>query len=85
MALHFAARNGSDRIVEYLIDKASEQGQECLETVLECKNNKTRTPIMEACFRGYHTTGDKDSAFENRLAIVKCLVEAGALPNVCNE
>ena len=40
---------------------------------------------MEACFRGYHTTGDKDSAFENRLAIVKCLVEAGALPNVCNE
>ena len=85
MALHFAARNGSAEIVEYLIDKASEQGQECLETVLECKNMKSRTPIMESCFRGYHTTGEKDSAGENRLRIVQCLVEAGALPNVCNE
>ena len=67
--------------MEFLIAKAHEQGQECLETVIECRNNKDRTPIIEACLRGYQTVGREDEAKENRLAIVSCLIEAGADPN----
>jgi len=65
------------------VAKASEQGQECLETVIECRNAKDRTPIIEACLRGYQDAGDKAEAFVARKEIVQELIEAGADPNSC--
>ena len=36
------------------------------------------TPLMSACFRGYHTKGKAKDCQDERLAIIQCLLDNGA-------
>ena len=46
--------------------------------LLNKKNKIGFTPLFCACWRGYHTKGDKDYAKEDRLAIAEVLLDNGA-------
>ena len=43
------------------------------------KQNKYKfTPLMSACFRGYHTKGKAKDCQDERLEIIQCLLDNGA-------
>ena len=73
-ALHLAANNGHDEIVEFLVEKIIEDCSDMTHELLNKQNAIGFTPLMSACFRGYHTKGDRDFAQEPRLNIVRSLM-----------
>ena len=61
-ALHLAANNGHDRIVEYIVGRIEQDFQENLKAWVNIENKYHFTPLMCVCFRGYLTKGmAKDS------------------------
>ena len=60
-ALHFGCKNGNRQICDYIVQEADEFGKEFLMKILERKNNRGFTPLMELCFKGY-MQGEKDVA-----------------------
>ena len=80
-ALHLASNNGHAEIVKFLVDKIVNDLPNEKEQWINKKNKFGFTPLMSVCFRGYLTKGSASHAEENRLAIVKCLIENGANPN----
>ena len=77
-ALHLAANNGHADIVEYLVRKIVEDEPDIVQSLLNGRDGIGFTPLCCACFRGYPTKGEADLCMEQRLAIVRCLLENGA-------
>lgn len=77
-ALHLAANNGNADVVEYLVDKINQDFPEERKRWVNMQNAYYFTPLMSVCFRGYLTKGQAKDCGDDRLAIVKKLVENGA-------
>ena len=69
-ALHLAANNGHVDIVKFLVERITEDFASAKKELINKQNKFGFTPLMSACFRGYHTKGKKDEAEEDRLQIV---------------
>ena len=79
-ALHFGCKNGIKEICEYIVQEAGTHGREFLQNILDLRNGRGHTPLMEVCFKGY-LQGDKEFAFETRPLITRMLLKNGADPN----
>ena len=77
-ALHLAAKNGHSMIVEYLVFAIRADFPDKLKSWINSRNIYDFTPLINVCFRGYLTKGMAKDKLEDRLSIVKCLVNAGA-------
>ena len=54
----------------YLVERIVEDCADMTHELLNRRNGIGFTPLMSACFRGYHTKGDRDFAQEGRYKIV---------------
>ena len=77
-ALHLAALNGHSDIVEYLIKMIQQDFPDKQKLWINSRNLYDFTPLINVCFRGYLIKSDAKDKQEDRLAIVKMLVESGA-------
>ena len=59
-ALHLASQNGHAEIVAYLVEKIVTDCNDMANELINAKNTLYFTPLFCACFRGYHTKGDRD-------------------------
>ena len=92
-ALHFGARNGNWKICKEIIEEAKRvncqidesRRIDLVHTLINCRNAKGFTPLIECSFRGYQTLTDKDGAVENRHKIIRFLTDAGANPDYCKQ
>ena len=80
-ALHFGARNGCAKICAHIIKQA--ERVQLIALLVNCRNNKGFTPLIEVSFRGFKMKSEKDSAIESRYLIVKELLRAGANAAYC--
>ena len=79
-ALHLAALNGHAEIVKFIVDCIKEDFSDERANMVNKVNKFQFTPLMCACSRGY-LSKNQANVQENRLKIVKCLVDAGASVN----
>jgi hypothetical protein len=79
--------NGHVEIVKIILAQMKKFGMLKIRELLDKKNNYGFTPLMITCFRGYHTSSDKNKMFvkDNRLAIVKMMIKQDADVNYKNE
>ncbi len=79
-ALHFGCKNGNLDICTFILNESNNNGKDFLNRVIEFRNKRGHTPLMEVCFKGY-MQGEKEIALESRYRIVKELLNKGADPN----
>ena len=86
-ALHFGARNGNFKICNFIIEQAASLTTEAqdLHNLVNCRNKRGFTPLLELSFRGYHTENKKDKAKDNRARIITKLLLAGAISDYSRE
>jgi len=90
-ALHFGARAGNYKICSSIIDAVTnvncqieEMRQiDLVNTLVNCRNSKGFTPLIEVCFRGFKTQSEKENASESRHKIITKLIDAGANTEYC--
>lgn len=77
-ALHLAANNGHVEIVQFLVNKICMDFPAQRSDLINAKNKFFFTPLICACFRGYLTKGKANECQDERLEIVRCLLQNGA-------
>ena len=77
-ALHLACNNGHEKIVEFICEMITRDFPGMKNMLINAENKYFFTPLISACFRGYMTKGTKKDAEQDRIRIVKCLLENGA-------
>ena len=66
-ALHLAANNGHEDIVQFICDCITKDFPAMKDVLINKQNKFKFTPLMSACFRGYMTKGTKKDAEQDRI------------------
>ena len=79
--MHFGARNGNAEICAHIIKQA--ERVQLITLLVNCRNNKGFTPLIEVSFRGFKMKSEREKAAESRYKIIKELLRAGANAEYC--